>query len=358
MDSYQEDRRFAQRVLAAAGIVLGVVLLVYFLNLLVDVLLLTFAGVLLSVSIDGVRQFIQHHLPISRVFALILTFVLVLLATAVVLVLIVPQAAEQVPRLIEQLPEALRQLGDLARRTPGLEAALEGSIGGNGDGGNGFDVQAVLMQIGGAFSTAVGAIGSVLLILVIGFYIVLDPGKYAEHLVRLFPKTSRARVGQLLALQAKALRLWLLSRLISMVFVGVVTAVGLSLLGVPMAFALGLISGLLTFIPYLGPVLAAIPTGLVALLVEPRLALFALLFYVVVETVESNVVAPLAAKTVVHLPPAYTVIIQIAGGVVAGLPGVILATPLAVAALVAVQTLYLQDTLGDEVAVLGAEKRG
>jgi predicted PurR-regulated permease PerM len=140
-----------------------------------------------------------------------------------------------------------------------------------------------------------------------------------------------------------------------MVFVGASTMIGLSLLGVPMAFTLGLLAGILTFIPYLGPILAAIPTGLVALLEGPRLALYAVLLYLAVETFEANVIFPLATQGVVHLPPAYTVIIQIAGGALAGLPGIIVATPLAVAAAVAVQMLYIEDTLGEPVEVLGGE---
>jgi predicted PurR-regulated permease PerM len=77
------------------------------------------------------------------------------------------------------------------------------------------------------------------------------------------------------------------------------------------------------------------------------------ILYFVVETVESSVIYPLAQRHVVHIPPAYTVLIQIGGGLVGGIPGVILATPIAVAAGVAIQMLYVQDVLGEPVEVLG-----
>jgi predicted PurR-regulated permease PerM len=348
----QEYRDFCIRVLTGAGLVALVFSLVYFATLLSDVLLLVFAGVLLSIGIDGLRRLIQRYLPLTRIPALIAAFLVVLLLATAAALVIVPQAMAQVPQLVEQLPEAARQLRDFVLGLPGAEDALDQSEE-NGD--DGFLTENLMARIGGVFSTAFGAIGSLLLILVIGFYIVLNPAAYAQHLVCLFPLARRERISAVLATQGRALRLWLLSRLISMVFIGVVTAVGLSLMGVPMAFALGLIAGLLTFIPYLGPILAAIPTGLVALLVDPQLALFAVLFYFAVETIEGNLVTPLAARTVVHVPPAYTVIVQIAGGVIAGLPGVILATPLAVAVAVAVQMLYVEDALGDSVEVLGGE---
>jgi predicted PurR-regulated permease PerM len=347
-----EHRDYAVRVLTAAGLVTLVLALVYFFAQLVDVLLLTFAAILLSVGIDGLIRLLQRYLPLSRIPALILAMLVVLVLAAIAAFLIIPQAMAQIPLLLEQLPQAARQLVDLAREIPGVETMLENRTEEEGN----FLDEAMLARIGGVFSTAFGAIGSLLLIVLLGFYIVIDPGLYTDQIVRLFPPARRDRIRGVVATQGRALRLWLLSRLISMVFVGVTTAAGLSLLGVPMALTLGLLSGLLTFIPYLGPILAAIPTGLVALLVDAQLALFAVLFYFGVETVEANVVAPIAAQTVVHVPPAYTVVIQIAGGVIAGLPGVILATPLAVTATVAVQMLYVEDTLGDSVAVLGGEE--
>ncbi len=154
--------------------------------------------------------------------------------------------------------------------------------------------------------------------------------------------------------QTRSLRFWLLGRLASMVFVGLIAGIGLKLLGVPMAFTLGLIAGLATFIPYIGPILGAIPALLVALLEGPIIVLYVAILYFVVETVESSFIAPLAAKKAVHLAPAYTVIIQLAGGAVAGIPGVILATPLAVIGAVTIQLLYVEDVLGEKVEILGS----
>lgn len=143
-----------------------------------------------------------------------------------------------------------------------------------------------------------------------------------------------------------------------MVFVGVGVGAGLMLFGVPMAFALGLIAGLFTFIPYLGPILGAIPTLLISLLEGPEAAMYAALLYFGIEMLEGNIITPIATQQVIELPPMYAVVIQVAGGILAGVTGIILATPLAVVVVVAVQMLYIEDFLGDKVSVLGAGKNG
>ena len=350
-NAFDSPVTFAHRVLIAAGLVALVALLVYFMGLLVDVLLLLFAAVLLTVAIDGLTRLVLRYLPLARLWALLVAFALILLFVLGLAALIGPQLVEQVPKLLQQLPAALQELFTTLRQLPGAEGLMAEMEEAEED-AELIDPE-LLAQLGGIFSTAVGAVAGLFVVLLLAFYLVLSPGQYVGQLLRLFPLARRRRLAEVLTLQGQALRLWLLSRLISMVFVGVSTAIGLLLLGVPLPFALGLISGLLTFIPYLGPILAAIPTAGVALMESPQLALYAVLLYFAVETLEANVVFPLAAKGVVHLPPAYTVFIQVAGGAVAGFPGLVLATPLTVAVAVAVQMLYIEDTLGDRIEVLG-----
>jgi predicted PurR-regulated permease PerM len=117
---------------------------------------------------------------------------------------------------------------------------------------------------------------------------------------------------------------------------------------------LGLIATLLAFIPLIGPVVSAIPDVLIGLLDSPMKALYAAVVYVVVQALESNIVTPLIQKKAVSLPPAVILISQSLMAVMFGWVGVLLSTPLAVAVIVAVQLLYVEDILGDSVTVLGA----
>lgn len=344
---------FASRVLIALGLTALVILLITFLGLMLEVLMLAFAAILVTVAVDGLTRVVQRYTPLGRGLSLTAAFLLILLSIGGLTGLIYPQAAEQIPRLAEKLPAATQEILQQMPFAREVEEEIEARLENDNDNGTGLFDDDILTQALGIFSTTLGAIGSFFIILLLAVYLVLNPGVYLGHLLQLLPVARRTRVAHMFNLQGKALRLWLLGRLVSMVFVGVTSAIGLLLLGVPMALTLGLIAGLATFIPYLGPILGAIPAVLVAFLVSPQIGLYVAILYFVIESVESALIYPLAQRHVVHIPPAYTVLIQIGGGVLGGLPGVILATPLAVVAAVAIQMLYVEDVLGESVEVLG-----
>jgi predicted PurR-regulated permease PerM len=136
-----------------------------------------------------------------------------------------------------------------------------------------------------------------------------------------------------------------------MSLVGILTALGLWLLGVPLALILGLIAALLEFVPYIGTILSAVPAILLALLQGPMQALWVVLLYFVIQSIESYLLTPLVQQRVVSLPPALVLAAQVLMGVLFGAWGIILATPLTAALLVLVQMLYIEDILGDPVKV-------
>jgi predicted PurR-regulated permease PerM len=125
---------------------------------------------------------------------------------------------------------------------------------------------------------------------------------------------------------------------------------------VPLALALGLIAGLLEFVPFLGPFLAAIPMILVALTAGPEIALYALLLFVVVQQVESNLLTPLVARRAMALPPVLVLLGAVALALLFGVLGAIFATPLIVLIVVLVKALYMQDVLGERVELPGERK--
>ncbi|SDM20747.1 Predicted PurR-regulated permease PerM [Geoalkalibacter ferrihydriticus] len=352
-----EGSGFVSRVLTTIGLVVLAGLTVYFFGLLVEVLLVIFAAVLLAVAITGVRCIIHDRTPLSERWSLVATYLLIVVLMAGAGAVIWPQLSEQIPKFIEKVPEAFEQLSEMAGRMPWVEGAIEsvgdtdGGSGGNNNGDSGFNIPSHLL---GVFSTTLGTITNLSLIVLIAIYFTLSPKAYVQNLLILVPRAQRKRAEEVMQAQTKSLRFWLLGRLVSMVFVGVLAGIGLMLLGVPMAFTLGLIAGVATFIPYIGPILGAIPALMVALLQGPMFVLYVAILYLVVETAESSLIAPLANKKAVHIAPAYTVIIQLAGGVIAGIPGVIVATPLAVVVAVTIQLLYVEDVLGEDVEILGS----
>lgn len=138
-----------------------------------------------------------------------------------------------------------------------------------------------------------------------------------------------------------------------MTIIGVFTGLGLWLVGVPSALMLGIIAGLAEFIPLLGPILSAIPGLLLALMAGLETALWALLVYVGIQQIESDLITPMVEKKAVSIPPVVTLFGVLAMGVIFGLVGVILAAPLTVITYVLVNQLYVRDALGQSTQVPG-----
>ncbi|MDQ3179715.1 MAG: AI-2E family transporter, partial [Acidobacteriota bacterium] len=139
----------------------------------------------------------------------------------------------------------------------------------------------------------------------------------------------------------------LIGKVASMIFIGLLTWIGLYILGVPLSLTLGLIAGLLSFIPNFGPIFSAVPAILLGFIDSPIKALYVLILFIVVQIIESNVVTPMIERRTVELPPALTIVVQLALGILIGGLGLVLATPLLVVVMVLVQMVYIQDILGD-----------
>jgi predicted PurR-regulated permease PerM len=150
---------------------------------------------------------------------------------------------------------------------------------------------------------------------------------------------------------------WLLSRLLIMVITFFVTLAGLSVIGVPFAGGLAVLSALVVFVPYVGPYISGGASTLVALLDGPETAAYTVLFYMAVENLQGWTVEPLIESRLTSAPPGVLLSAQVVLGLLLGAAGVLLASPLAVATMVLVQMVYVQDALGDDLPALGERRR-
>ena len=339
----RRDSPLAHRVLTTVGVAAATVVLLLLLWYARDVLLLAFAGVLLAIFLRRLATWLSGHTPLSPRW----TLPLVVLGFVALLVgafwLQGPAIAEEVRTLREQLPQAARQLeARLARydwgqrlveEAPSPQELLP-------------DDPDAIMRVTGVVSGTFSALASFGIILFLGVVFAATPRVYMNGLLALLPARRVARGQEVLDTLADTLWWWLVGRVISMAFIGVVTGVGLALLGVPLAFVLGLLAALLSFIPNLGPLLSALPALLLAFAQGPQLALWVGLLYAGVQTVESFVLDPIIDRRTIYLPPALTVLAQLTLAVFAGIVGVALATPLTAALVVLVTMLYVQDVLG------------
>jgi predicted PurR-regulated permease PerM len=333
---------FPDRMRVVVGTVV-VVVLVILLWYTVEVILLVFAGILLAILLRGLSDQLSQYTPLNATCALAVVMLMLLAILGIGIWLLAPDLAAQLSQLVETLPRSIQYLEQRIRQygigqwllthaMPVSELLPEGSA---------------LGRIKRVFSTTLGALASLIVILVIGLYMAVAPRVYTEGVTRLVPVARRGRAHEVLQALGHTLRWWLLGRWISMMVVGMLTAVGLWLLGVPLALTFGLLAALLTFIPYLGPFISAIPPTLMILMQSPIQALYVILLYLSVQSVESYLLTPLVQQRTVSLPPALTITAQLFLGLLLGTFGVILATPLMAVTLVLVKMLYIEDVLGE-----------
>ncbi len=321
------------------------VILVALLLLLIgapDVLLVVFAGLLFAVFLNGGGTFIARHSGLARGWG-IDVFILLLLGTLAAAVLaFAPAAVDQFNQLVDQIPSAIEDLRarieDFAWGERMLDRANPAGLV-SGEGGSAAAT---------AVTTTFGALGNFIIMLFIGLYGALDPGCYRRGGVALLAPSVRQRGDEVLGMAGSTLQNWLIAQLMAMTVVGVLTWLGLWLVGIPLAFILGIIAALLAFIPNIGPVLAAVPAIHMALPEGGTTVLLVILVYLAAQTLESYFITPLIQQERVSLPPALIISMQLLLGVLFGLLGLALATPLAALGLTVIREVYVGDYLERE----------
>ena len=225
--------------------------------------------------------------------------------------------------------------------------------------------QGIADQIGGVArhlfgfaSSTVAVLGGLLLILFVAIFVAIDAETYQDGLMHLFPHKARRRAREVLSATAGMLRRWLFTQFISMVLVGVLTAVVLMIMGIEAAVALGIIAGILEFVPIAGPIMASVPAIAMGFLDGPEKALYVALAYVAIQQIESNVLYPLLMKKGLELPPVLTIFTQGVLATVFGFIGLLVAVPMLAAAMVPIKMLYVRDVVGDDVKLPGEHTSG
>ncbi len=341
------------RLAFAALFIIILLLVVYILESIASIVLLIFLGILLALFLNWVSSFISKklHLPFGIALALFTIFILTALFS--ILWFSGPDIIKQFSTLKEAIPDALKTLQELLERN---NLSLLSKENGESSGQNVSFLPPVFSSIAGVFSTTFGIIGSIVLIIFVGFYLAIEPDVYVKNVTRLFRSDRRQHVNQLLQSLGTALRWWLLGRIMSMTVVGVLTTLLLFIFGIDLALLLGLLAGTLSFIAYIGPIAAAIPAILVGLAEEPIQAVYVIAIYAFVQFIESYIITPAIQKRTVSMPPALLICVQVLMGILFGLLGVLVATPLTVAIIVTIQTLYIEDILDEDVKKMGQHK--
>lgn len=335
------DAAFARRAFIAAAAAVAAAIAFLLLVRVTVPLVLIFAGLLLSVFFRGLADPIRRRTGMSSVAAVLVVVALLSALLALFVWLAGPSLAQQVDELQRSLPQALGQLRErLAGYAWGRRLLGEASV--EQLAGDGQMLQEATGFASRTLGAVLGALGGLFVVFFLGIFIAAEPGYYRRGVLRLFPPDRRERAGEVMDRVDSILRWWLIGRAISMAAVGVLVWLGLTLLGMPLALAFGVLAGLLDFIPYFGPIIAAVPAVLVALLEGPVQGLYVAGLYVAVQSIENWVVAPLVERNVVRLPPALTLAAQVVLGVVAGIVGAAFASPIVAAGMALVNATWVE----------------
>ncbi|HEY0629694.1 MAG TPA: AI-2E family transporter [Sphingomicrobium sp.] len=339
------DSLFVRRVL----IVLALTSLFVIAWLLRELLLTLFGAVVVATIFRSIADRICKVVKIGESVAVALSILLVLAVAGALVALFGAHVTQQVDTLDKTLPAAWASfeqrvdafgLGDQFRRL--AEGVRQSS-------GSFASLTQAALSIG-------NAIAGLLIILFGGIYLAVQPRLYKIGAIKLIPAANRPLIVEAMDESQTALRLWLKGQLIAMVAVGLLTWFGLWLLGMPSAMVLGLLAGVLEFIPFLGPLLAAVPGVLLALAVSPDLALWVLLVYFIVQQLEGYVLTPLIQQFEVELPGVILLFAVFGFGILFGMIGVILAAPLTVVLYVLVKRLYVIEALHTPTPIPGEDK--
>jgi predicted PurR-regulated permease PerM len=398
---------YTRKVVIAVGVAAATAALVMFLYSTADILVLCFAGLLFAVFLSAPADLLSARVRIKRVYALAIVgacFAAIVLGGGYFMGYTITRQTQQ---LATTLPGALAQFGsDLQRRfmpppaaesaqtetsgtasgpaepapaaTVGAASAVVAETGPSasvqpGDSDNWLAEELNRLRhgatefffsesfvrraggvAGGVVSSTFGVLGNIAVVLGVGLFFALNPRLYSQGLVKLIPPAHRPRATDILAQLGTQLEWWFVGQLCSMASIAVLTYIGLTILGIPMAVTLAILAGLMNFIPNFGPLIAAAPAVLIAFaptgdqtMLNPARAGWVILVYVIIQLLEGWVITPYFQKRAVELPPALIIVAQVVFALLLGPIGLILATPILVATLVLVRMVYIEEVLGD-----------
>lgn len=320
------------RMLAVVGLVLAVAAAAIW---VLPVLCLIFAGVILGIFLSAAADFVSGRLHVPRAPALAIILLLLLAGILTVILVIGPQVVEQTGELARRVPQlwhaseaAIRQseIGvqvlDLLREALGDPASLP-------------DVSSIITEstqmvrrLTGIFSGVVGTVFSVIIMVAMAAYIAFEPSLYRQGILFVTPDHRRGMVNYMMDRVAIVVSWWFVGQSLSMLVLGSFMTLGLWIIGVPFALLFGLFTAMMTFIPNLGPVIAAIPVLLMALTQSLEQTLFTLLLIVILQNIEGFLLTPMVHRRIIALPPALVLAALLILGSLVGIIGALIAMPL------------------------------
>ena len=333
-------------------------------------LMLTFAAVILVVLFTMPVRLLVNRFKLHRVVAIIVSVIGFFIILGLLGVPILRTIGDQYEPLRTAVESGFEQLSESLTRERLLEQdsilrdvipIIDDLLSGGGSAQPSDDLigQAISQvtdavgRLGGSVLPVVGGVAntilSVLIIFFLSMYLLAEPELYVSGIIKLTPIWYRDRMRSILRRLDSTLRAWLSVTAVSMVVVAILTGFGLWLLDIKEeAFALGVLAGLLSFIPNFGPVVALVPSVAVAIVEAPDNVIWVVLIIYGVSFFQSQVISPVLASERMNMPAILILLGQIIFGFFFGFLGLMLAVPLSACLAVLVDEMYVKDVLGDQ----------
>jgi predicted PurR-regulated permease PerM len=335
-------------IVSGAGLAIGVALVVgvlVFAWAASPVLVFVFVAIILGSGLQPIVAWLRDRLHVGRGAAILLVYGLFLLIVIALVLVVLPAAIAQLGRTLEALPPFFERLRDWAStlRPAALSAAVTGVVEAAARTFRAPDLTAngqAVVQVG---ATVAGGIMSLLTLLTVVYFWLTERARLQRYVLAFLPQHRRATARDVWNQAETRLGMWVRGQLILMSALGIGTGVAYTLLGVPGAILLGLISALAEGIPIVGPLLGAIPAVVVAATVSPQRALAVAGIYVVLQFIEGNILVPLVMRNTVGISPFLVIFSVLAGAAAGGLIGALLAVPIAATAEILLEGLQARD---------------
>lgn len=323
--------------------VLAIVALLVFLWFIKEIVLMLFVAIMLAALVEPFADFL-HRFKIPRGFGVLVVYIVLFSVLTVSLILVIPPLVEQVQNLLNNFSSIFVGVSDTIGRLYafgeqyGFKEDIVRSIDElRGNFGN---------VLSGVFSTITGVVGgvvSLVIILVLAFYMVVEEDAWRRFFRRVAPDEYQPYLTQLFNRMQKKIGLWLRGQLLLMLIVGVATYLGLLALNVEYALVLGIFAGVMEIVPYAGPNIGAIPAVVLAFVESPVKGALVLLLYIVIQQLENNLLVPKIMQKVTGLNPIISIVALLVGFKIAGIPGAVLAIPVAT-----LLSVFAADILGTD----------
>jgi predicted PurR-regulated permease PerM len=299
-----------------------------------DVLLMAMAGALIATYFHGLGDLIERKTKLKRKFAMLISVVGSIAIIGLLFWFMGTKIQSQVAELSNTLPHTINNVKAKMSTSPIGQKILDSLSGDNS--------QKLMATAQSFFSTGFGVLGDIYIIIFLGIFFTASPDTYKNGILLLVPNDRKALGQRVMNRISLSLKGWLKGMMVSIVLVTILISTALTIVGLPVAMVLGLITGLLELVPNFGSVIAMVPGVLLGLTVSTNTGIVVALIYISSQTITGNIVNPLIQRKLIKLPPALTLISQLIMGAVSGVLGVILAVPLLAIVIILVDELYVK----------------